>query len=228
MSASPQPERPILFSAPLVRALLAGTKTVTRRLIRPQPQGHHWENLPPEARYRHYVGVMEDGAGLVCASVHHITVNGRESMEEDPPARCPFGVPGDRLWVREAWSHDSETLEAARVRHEDMMGGDAIYYRATEENPDESGLRWRPSIHMPRWASRIDLEVTEVRVERLQEITEHDAAREGVSDMVRVPGSIGESTRAKFFYLWGEVHGIRVTRDYNPWVWVVRFRRIRP
>ena len=228
MSASPQPaavkERPILFSAPLVRALLAGTKTVTRRLVRPQPQGHYWQSLPPEARYRHHVGVMEDGAGLVCASVHHITVNGRESMDEDPPARCPFGVPGDRLWVREAWHTDENDLAYARAKHEDAIGPSPIYYRATEEieNP-HAGWTWRPSIHMPRWASRIDLEVTEVRVERLQEITEEEAQAEGFDGR----GPLRESSRDQFAEKWDELHGAG-SFAANPWIWRIGFRVLRP
>jgi hypothetical protein len=143
---------------------------------------------------------------------------------------CPYGAPGDRLWVKETWAIDAEDVETARRRHEDVLL-DACpvgpYYRATASDFDESSLRWRPSIHMPRWASRISLEVTGVRVERLQAISEADAVAEGVHyELGEVKPDSPNAHRISFSTLWDELNAKRAPWSSNPWVWVIEFRRV--
>jgi len=166
-------ERPILFSGPMVRAILEGRKTQTRRIVKPQP-----------LRDR---GVMAFNDG------------------EHPQMRCPYGKPGDRLWVRETWCPDVEPY--------------TFRYKADGDEPLE---RWRPSIHIPRWASRITLEVVSVRVERLQNISEDDALAEGITLVER-----GTSPVDQFNKLWESINGPG-SWEANPWVWVVEFKRIEP
>lgn len=197
-------ERPILFSDAMVRAILAGTKTQTRRVIR----------------------------------ADHIPALGRPPRGDLSP--WPF-EPGDRLWVREAWSTEGRPVEEVRVEHEDVMsGGASVYYRATEVYP--ASLRWRPSIHMPRWASRLTLEVTSVRVERVQSISEEDARAEGIecaggfmstSSCWMNYGSDGPSfttARGSFMSLWDSINGKREGCSWadNPWVWVARAAMVTP
>ena len=136
-------ERPILCSAPDVMAILDGRKTQTRRIMKPQPNRTWPDEVTP-----------------------HWSVGGNRTLPgASNPLRCPYGVPGDRLWVREAW------------RLPDGAPKGWVDYRADDTR---DGFKWKPSIHMPRWASRITLEVTDVRVERLQDISEADAMAEGV------------------------------------------------
>lgn len=194
-------ERPILFSAPMIRALLAGTKTQTRRVAKPP-----FDLL--------FAGGAKPGM----------------------LARAPYGVAGDRLWVRETWGFDS------RVRHDfkpigqhDLSGMDLLTHTLYRATTDDQPPRWRPAIHMPRWASRITLEVTEVRCQRLQEISEDDARAEGVESANGHPelGAIigrGPSYREGFAQLWRTINGARPGCSWadNPWLWCVSFRRITP
>ena len=207
-------ERPILFSAPMVRAILAGTKTQTRRIVKPQPE-------------------YEDAAGLCWRGVAYGITTERRPYLGEFVKRCPYGAPGDRLWVREAFTHITGN-------------GIRVHYRADGEPtdregrvlPTEPGLRrWSPSIHMPRRASRITLEVTRVRVERLHDITEEDARAEGVEAMdgmfdevelcriAKIAGSSYEDARGWFAALWCQINGAE-SWDANPWVWVVEFKRM--
>lgn len=184
--------RPILFSAPMVRAILDGRKTVTRRVM--NPQLHCYEHGKPVV----YCGPK--GSGKTKEVV------------------CPYGTVGDRLWVRETWA-------AAPTRNltkpTELTPGEFIEYRATYSN--DSHFVWRPSIFMPRWASRITLEITWVRVERLQDITHHDALEEGVDyDVSKEDGA----PLQRFKKLWHEINGKTYPWDTSPWVWVVSFRRV--
>lgn len=172
-------ERPILFSGPMVRAILEGRKTQTRRVVKPQPA--------------HIAGI-----GTV---LNIDTITGKA---------CPYGKPGDRLWVRETW--DGVRLDG---------GGALVSYRADGDKPVTDDGRWHPSIHMPRWASRITLEVVSVRVERLQEISEEDAMAEGVALAENYRGPV-----AHFASLWEQINGLG-SWNANPWVWVVEFRRVQ-
>lgn len=232
-------ERPILFSAPMVRAILDGSKTQTRRVVK-------WQG-PKKHPHDFNLAFLDNPAGVkrLCVPYEHPN-DGTPSI--DSPAHrhyCPYGDPGDRLWVRETWCkvYDAQYGEA-----------DWIDYRATpkysdiapagwhEDMEDPARLRWKPSIHMPRSASRIDLEITGVRVERLQEMTEEDAKAEGTLEWLKdgmvkyTKGQPWEEAvrfdkenpfRAAFGTLWESINGPG-SWDANPWVWVIEFRRIKP
>ena len=144
--------------------------------------------------------------------------------EPDNAERCPYGQPGgDRLYVRETWAapHAYDHLPP-RLIPQDAR----IHYAATE---DRGGLLWRPSIHMPRWASRITLEITSVRVERLQEIDIADAQAEGVSDtgafILDGEGNEQGGPIAEYAVLWDQINGDG-SWESNPWVWVIEFKRV--
>jgi len=197
-------ERPILFSAPMVKALLAGKKTQTRRIVKPDPDSE----INP---------VIVDGTW------QWATMASRR--------RCPYGVPGDRLWVRETWATRPSW---DHVKPSEVPKGYAIYTRADE--PDVAVEKWRPSLFMPRWASRITLDVCLVRVERLNEIIGADARAEGISDLhcygpgcldgpngCNARGCIG--AREAYEKLWETIHGPG-SWALNPWVWIIEFRKI--
>ncbi len=216
MSREPSRERPILFSAPMVRAILAGTKTQTRRLVKPQPtamqQGWMWVCKKLLAGYCH-----TDADAMVRLMLPH----------------CPYGEPGDRLWVRETWSPDppidsswASTEWNGCGRRIDGVPERFQHPRFCNYSADwlHGPIVWRPSIHMPRWASRITLEVTGVRVERLQDISEADAMAEGAP--WGACGSPQEGSRkAGFAKLWDSINGPN-SWDANPWVWAINFKRL--
>lgn len=195
------PDRPIIFSGPIVRALLDGRKTMTRR-------------------------VLSGKAAMDLLCMHRVenTPRGPIAREYDRswPIRVPYAV-GDRLWVREAW-----TLGATDERPD----GFAVY--RADGRPAHPIGRWRSSIHMPRWASRLTLTVTEVKVERLQDISEDDAREEGIEhpatrsdcDHPRHTcaeiGCMGPGYRGPFAAIWNAIHGPGAW-DANPWVAAVRF-----
>ena len=225
-------ERPILFSAPMVRALLAGTKTQTRRVVK---------LLGAEVIEERPDGL--DGAVF--------SQPWPWSPQYDGWVPCPYGRTGDRLWVRETWAALQPTDDAATAsEHRDRVverpeDGErvALWYRADGEMPlveqlwaddEEDGIRWRPSIYMPRWASRITLEVTAVRVERLQAITDADAKAEGVErnvdDGVEYFGPLNHGhidPRVAYRSLWESINGAG-SWAANPWVWVVEFKLVTP
>ena len=165
-------ERPILFNGPMVRAILDGRKTMTRRIVK--------------------AGTRDDWNA------------------------CPYGVIGDRLWVRETWR-----CFGGR-EYEYQQHQPSIIYRA-DDGPTHNEGGWRPSIFMPRWASRITLEITGVRVERLQDISEADAEAEGCTGDHRADRD--SDAAQEFRSLWNQINGKRASWDSNPWVWVVEFRR---
>ncbi len=189
-------ERPILFSGEMVRAILEGRKTQTRRIVKPEPLPYTEVWHPREQVCRH-----------------------TDYWFARVAARCKYGVPGDRLWVRETWG-DGEQNNCEP----------GVYYRATDPawDEEETGFRWKPSIHMPRWASRITLEVTGVRVERLQDISEADARDEGagllLEDREYWDGD-PDQYRKCFRVLWESINGPGSWAE-NPWVWVIEFKRI--
>jgi hypothetical protein len=193
-------ERPILFSGPMVRAILDGSKTQTRRTFK----GTTEHKGPYNPAY------MEA----------HQQANGWGSI-------CPHGTPGDRLWVRETWAVQ-HGFDAWTPRH--IPRGARIYYSATADLKGPcgvGGLRCRPSIFMPRWASRILLEITDVRVQRLQEISEGDARAEGAIGALN--DSIGDNWCAceAFAALWESINGPG-SWHANPWVWAITFQRLEP
>jgi hypothetical protein len=205
VTATATREKPILFSGPMVKAILAGTKTQTRRLMKPQPEYFkrypNWLWTTPQLR--------KDGLGPFAID------------SGDRPGIFGKYVPGETLWVRETW-HPSARLgteyEIEYRADESRCTVDAGWNGPTPQIDAAIGKGWRPSIFMPRWASRITLELTDVRVERLQDISEDDAKREGV------PASLMASTyRIGFFNLWNSIHGCNADES-NPWVWVLSFR----
>lgn len=224
MSAEKPRERPILFNDQMVRAILDGRKTVTRRVMKPQPMPsksgcHHWPCKVHQLML-HVERELQNGDGCWCGLAE---------------AACPYGQPGDRLWVRETWG--------LQVRSYGGGAGEFIVYRAT--NPDaiycrssegrEYPVKWKPSIHMRRHSSRILLEITAVRVERLQDISEEQALAEGVRgepcDHTRQAcadiGCWGDTAKGAFGFLWESLNG-EGSWAANPWVWVVEFKRVTP
>lgn len=201
-------ERPLIFSGPMVRALLAGTKSQTRRVVMPP----EWLVRPDQALEEMRSDPLKvwgiGGAG----SVLHPRVK---------LWSCPYGRPGDRLWLRETWREwPSKRVAPNGVQYAADIGH---AYRG-----DDGAGRWRPSIFMPRWASRLTLQLTGVRVERLQDISEEDAKAEGceASELVQMKdGSPCYSTT--FQKLWRNIHGIDnpAAWDSNPWCWCLSFRR---
>lgn len=209
-------ERPILFSGEMVRALLSGAKTQTRRAMKPQPKG----------------SVIFDGCWL----------DSGYGEAGDTAIRCPYGKVGDRLWVKETWQHegDPHSFQARNI----------VFYRADYlddphgpdgENSSDGRYRfWRPSIHMPRAASRITLEITDVRVERLQAISEADAIAEGIERHAKEPtlwkrGPLSTDQnnidctafpRLAYRSIWESINGPG-SWESNPFVWAISFNRIK-
>lgn len=218
----------------MVRAILEGRKTQTRRIVKPQPPAYidelHGNDLRGRAPYR----LEHDETGAVLGSGFQ--------DDNDVFYKCPYGIPGDRLWVRETWCRKLDdgcfvynaegNLDAScchyradgdHVAKDDGDGGTEYTKSGREASP------WSPSIHMPRWASRITLEVVAVRVERLQEISNNDAITEGF-DGERWLDSDGSEGRGvepweRFRELWHEINGTE-SWSANPWVWVVEFKRL--
>lgn len=193
-------DRPILFNDEMVRAILEGRKTQTRRVIKPQP-----EQPAPGSYFDAYNGGPQ---------WNWWAADNRQHL--DQIIKCPFGKPGDRLWVRETFAD-----EAGGTRN---FPGEHIYYRADGDGVDLQGGCWKPSIHMPRWASRITLEITGVRVERLQEITLGDICKEGLASSIYDFKPVQAGFLA-FEELWESIYGPD-SWDANPWVWVIEFKRI--
>lgn len=200
---------PILFSGPMVRAILAGTKTQTRRVVKRQ-------------------GDMEFDSADPHYGPYWLAYAAGDATGEDAKVRCPYGAPGERLWVRETFAQDVAGCP----------GG--ISYRADHSDPRGDGpahpMKWRPSIFMPRAASRILLEITDVRVERLQAISEAEARSEGITDGGCLNCGNSEpcgcpdpspDARDAFAWLWQSINGSH-SWHANPWVWVVSFKRLQP
>jgi len=201
-------ERPILFSAPMVRAILAGTKTQTRRVVKPQPKGF-WDE-PNNCL-----------AGGVLQCIIHDPKAGNVGQVRDHYIRCPYGQPGDRIWVREKWRATGGGQRVVNgVLCDSPIDRSQIVF-AADATPDDNGP-WRPSIHMPRWASRLLLEVVSVRAERVQDITLVDAVAEGA-----MPGDETTHDIRHFVDLWLSINSLG-SWIANPWVWVVEFRRVQP
>jgi hypothetical protein len=238
-------ERPILFSAPMVRAILAGEKTMTRRPTKEalwnSRADSHLESVRPGWEVRG--GPASTHNDWVATFIGGGTMPGGRWLRH--AIACPFGAPGDRLWVREtmrlrdagkrseAWTYAADGAEVSLPKGDPRIGAMLAWAHHKEGNACVS-------IHMPRWASRIDLEVTAVRVERLQSITEEDALAEGLRPLreqglrtIGQPGwqwgdGQGEGTRDAFSVLWDDINGTKAPWAANPWVWVVSFRRVRP
>lgn len=233
-------ERPILFSSEMVRAILEGRKTQTRRALKKQPL----DILPmkvPDAWVTLRTRIPEPHGDLI---------------------GCRFGVPGDRLWVRETFVLEHWEDEPKAPADRPMFHYEPVYpmneydneywqiphYKATDPAPDlyygdidenddgEPKCKWRTSIFMPRWASRITLEISKVRCERLQDITEADVLAEGITHtkdglwlgpLAGVPGYPWHLPQLAYAALWNELNEKRgFGWDVNPYVWVIEFRRL--
>ena len=196
-------ERPILFSGAMVRALLADAKTQTRRVVK--MESHQQIEQRDDGRDWPW---MYDG-----------------ERDADYWMACPYGQPGDRLWVREAWRAE---LTWNTTKPSEIPDEAALWYEA-DDQPRNNGRgtkfkgKLRSSIHIPRAASRITLEITSVRVERLQNISEADAIAEGVRNSLHLPG--GRFARENFEHLWWTINGDG-SWESNPWVWVIEFKRV--
>lgn len=207
-------ERPILFSGETVRAILDGRKTQTRRVV----------ILPGSDRGPLYQPTQR--------------ANGMWGDSHCLPFRCPYGQPGDRLWVRETWGlhgygnftyWNRDSIKGRTA--DDLLASWELAYAADAESVYD---HWRPSTHMPRWASRLTLEVTGVRVERLQAISEADAMAEGVrsqgahvviSAETGIERALSGTHRGAFACLWDSIYAARgLGWAVDPWVWVVGYR----
>lgn len=228
-------ERPILFSAPMVRAILDGSKTQTRRVLKHQP---HEDWYP--AHYTELHAFEKDGE----LNPDKVVGWGAVNEDGDQGYVCPYGKPGDRLWVREAWSlemigafgtaHGYDSTYELRFRADDVAR--EIHVAPGESDPyiklyySQRG-DWRPSIHMPRWASRLLLEIVAVRVERLSDISEADGRAEGAppAPYQCAPGyeAYTREYRLGFERLWESINGAGSWKA-DPWVWVVEFKRVQP
>ena len=209
---------PIIFSAPMVRAILDGRKTMTRRVVKPQPPARG------VGMRDHKMALSTDDEG------ENLHVYSQSAGSGSWTARCPYGQPGDRLWVRETFAlrQDCEP-DTDKARHYAMYradGGDA----ADPMNWHDYGGKWKPSIFMPRWASRITLEVTGVRVEMLQAISQSNVFAEGLhnAQQSEIEMRVGHTLSAQqcYFELWDQINAKRAPWASNPWVFVIEFKRI--
>lgn len=241
--------RPILFSTPMVKALLEGRKTQTRRIVRKPkaiigtPSDGTWDDDDVE------IANTSEGYAAECRDERG---DGYDLM-----LKCPYGKPGDRLWVKEthrlvAWDEEAEMLVQYQSdnakewcyfdgeSHDEYMDSWERKNRkyCTEENeklyPDLDRLPWVSSLFMPRWASRITLEITDVRVQRVKDISEEDAKAEGVATnnlgqfLPPYPSAAGFTTAKRAYAeLWDSINGAG-SWDSNPWVWALTFKRVKP
>lgn len=221
----------MIFNGEMVRAILDGSKTQTRRIMKVQPSDgfyptHNGYDLDLNAHW-YTPGVVDKNGYLQPAKKDVFGV-----ADENEGYTCPFGAVGDRIWVREAFQGplvSEELLEEYRAYPEKFENPEYCEYAADGgPRPEycdlDDNLRhgWRPSIHMPRWASRITLEITGVRVERLRDLSEDDAKSEGITPS---SGGVlpGWEYRINFRDLWMSIYGAD-NWEANPWVWVIEFK----
>lgn len=245
-------ERPILMSGPTIRAILDDRKTAMRRVAGTPPAGSESVLKRPGDTFANtfWNGEQWETQNIEVSS--YCLCHTRQMRRYNPPTNtgkiewyqwesspfyCPYGKPGDRLWVRETWATPGNYDHIKPSDLIDTMCHE-IVYRATELYPVY--YNWRPSIHMPRWASRITLEITGVKVERLQDISEEDALAEGLYTLSNRDGTFynynsGIEPRywwtdpiSAFVALWQSINGKRpgCNWDSDPLVWVIEFKRI--
>lgn len=216
-------ERPILFSAPMARAILSGHKTQTRRVVK-------WPAIPQRHDPDYDAHVLVDGWPW-------LHVHPGDGLNLEKKLACPYGSAGDRLWVKETWrERGSAQREDGRIPKcaTGIYGPGDCWFAATDHEWEGP---WRPSIFMPRWASRITLAIVDVAAERLNSISEEDAKAEGCAPKIWITsplsagamGARGERGTCKDSYrdLWNDINGAG-SWDANPWVWVITFKRIAP
>lgn len=193
-------ERGMIFNGEMVRAILDGRKTQTRRIMKNQPAGD----------YPDTPALIRSAGGGFQWYGHY----GESSI-----FNCPFGAVGDRIWVQETWAEAGAGAPDLKLYRADYPEHVPTHY---ENVPPADEIRWTPSIHMPRWASRLTLEITGVRVERLRDLSEDDAKSEG---MTPPSGGVlpGWEYRINFRDLWMSIYGAD-NWETNPWVWVIEFK----
>ncbi|AZM39914.1 hypothetical protein EJP75_16185 [Acinetobacter baumannii] len=207
-------ERPILFNTPMVQAILSGQKTQTRRIV----------NKAPTTEINHRLIALDNGWNWQVDQQGIVPTMHREIHN---PMVCPFGQIGDRLWVRETF----RLYDLDECPHADFPCGcprnGTPLYKASHDCGD--GEKWKPSIHMPRSACRLILEITNIRIERLNDITSEDAKAEGFDysthpSAIQMGYAIGAKTN--FRVTWEQIYG-QNEWNKNPWVWVVEFKVIQ-
>ena len=224
-------EKPILFSTEMVKAILADRKTQTRRVVKFQKRRPEWDS--PHT-WNGSVAHVDGGGNWIWWSGGNDSKLAERTKQLYPNGEgvpCPYGKPGDLLWVRETWGVHSQFDHFAPSKvPPNPLNGTVVFYRASDPLFDG---KWRPSIHMPRWASRITLRVTDVRVERVQDITLEAAISEGVGTAAPRNSrqyALGIGTeRVEFANLWDAINAKRgYSWQSNPWVWAVEFERVTP
>ena len=218
-------ERPILMSGESVRGIIDLRKTHTRRVIKPQPK-----------------------KSIIYANSEDCWITkGEMFFSWNKSWKCLYGKPGDLLWVRETWDAISKTdefspLEECNIEYRaDLPAGCTDYpggWLMEDARGNDEATRWRPSIFMPRWASRITLKIRDVRVERLQDISEADAEKEGISNLDSYiqaakfghrddHGALITKSKTLFAGYWDSINAKRGhSWDSNPWVWVIEFEKV--
>lgn len=197
-------QKPILFSTAMVQAILEGRKTQTRRVVKHQVS---WESsCLPKGSLAGFAVYDKRGA--------QYWLDGEDQPATLADGFCPYGNPGDVLWVRESWFNDADKGEAP------------IYvYKATFRDFPRGSSKWKPSIHMPYSACRLFLRITDIRVERLQDISEEDCLKEGIESVKVSEAAYHSGTYGEWFReLWQSINGPE-SWEANPWVWVVSFER---
>lgn len=191
----------MIFNGEMVRAILDGRKTQTRRIMKVQPD-------TPEFGVRR---IIESSISKEIGMYFWSQEDARGIKSRSKPFSCPYGDVGDHIWVRETFS--------AVPDHDEPTGCSALLYASDGNGPYG---KWTPSIHMPRWASRLTLEITGVRVERLRDLSEDDAKSEGITPP---SGGVlpGWEYRINFRDLWMSIYGAD-NWEANPWVWVIEFK----
>lgn len=227
-------ERPIIFSGEMVKVILEGRKTQTRRIIKPQPEI--------------LMGKDKNGISMYTWKGYVAT---NTNISEEFAKRCPYGQPEDRLWIKESWRIGAWQEEEGKIAVDYKADGfcrrewldikdeelfTRLWKQSTDDaekvfgrleryqwKPGKSPCRFRSARFMPRAASRITLEITNIRVERLQEISEPDVEKEGVLPIKPRPSGV---SREDFQSLWNSINGKKYPWDSDPWVWIIEFKKI--
>jgi hypothetical protein len=209
-------EKPILFRTEMVRALLDGRKTQTRRVIKPQPKTDGLQGVYPDL-YNH-----EPNRWAFWLPDNRMT--------EPRIWECPYGQVSDHLWVRETFKYtDFDLRDAGKLPHrcevEYKLNGIRKWVLATTDTQIVIPDKWRPSIFMPRWASRITLEITGIKVQRIYEISPQDIEAEGIKQLHFTTGVCLVSL-PQFKLIWDSINGKKYPWSSNPWVWVIEFKKL--
>ena len=206
-------DRPVLFSGEMVMAILEGRKTQTRRVIKPQPA----DDLKWMGWVTGTTG-KDNKLGAAC------WLDEFPCSTKEHYVKCPYGRPGDRLWVKETWmpGFDGNVIYAANYVDPSNHGGTTVLMGV--DGKRQLPLIWKPSIFMPRWASRITLEIVRVGVERVQDISEEDAKAEGFSTPITL--KTNHYPVVDFRLYWEIINGKKCSWESNLWVWAIEFKKV--